>query len=648
MYIVEVIPIQKIPRSLPQYLSYVSSKQLPEYSLVDIEIRKRIVPAIIVHTEPLISKKAALKQADFSLKPIHRIRSQGPILPAWYFSYLTNLAAYYLLPPSYIVNAALSFLENTLSFERIPASLPPRNSLPKPKLFMGVFGDRAPHYIKAISSTLKKRQGVLVLAPDHDTLDRMAAWYKEETREAPLVIHAGITKKKIATLWEHVFKEEGVVVFATRKGVFFPPRNLGLIILEGEGESGHKSPETPRYHSREAALVLQKHTCADLFLGSSSPTLETFYKATQGEYDLIQKASRSSPKTASQSGPPPTVISLKEETDRGPLILSKTLEGAISKTLEKKKQVILFSYRLGATTVTVCRRCNHTFRCPSCDVSLVTKRTKRGLRFFCHYCGYETPVPDTCPECGSVDLTFRGTGSERVEAHLASRFPEARIARYDSDTIKTKRDEKAIREAFISKQCDILVGTQTMLGSIDLLRAETIAITLFDTLFHLPDFRSPERAFRIMRALERMRDPKSTTPLLIQTWQSDTEYLQHLASESFEAFAREEYVAREELSYPPFTHLVRIIYKHTKEDEARATIRKVADMFRLAREKRKFEQSGLVPIGPSAAFVPKIRNYYIMTLLLKIKDPLDQEEQRIFERIVPPEAIIDVNPIDML
>lgn len=349
----------------------------------------------------------------------------------------------------------------------------------------------------------------------------------------------------------------------------------------------------------------------------------------------------------------PTIISLREESEehpavRGPLILSRDLKAVISESLVKKLPVILFTYRLGAATTTVCRRCNHTFECPRCNVSLVTKRVQGTLRFFCHYCGYESSVPDTCPKCGSTELSFRGTGSERVETHLKALFPDARIARYDSGTVATRKDEELLRTAFAKKQIDILIGTQVMLGSADMLEAASLGIILFDTLFHLPDFRSPERAFRIMHTLRRMHKKNSSLPFLIQTWQKDPEYLTHLASLSYDEFAEEQYAERKELSYPPFTHLVRLIYKHPKEDEARAITKRMADMFRLARTKGAFQESNLEIIGPSSAFIPKIRNYYIMTLLLKIKHPLTEGERTVFERIIHPETVVDMDPIEML
>lgn len=399
------------------------------------------------------------------------------------------------------------------------------------------------------------------------------------------------------------------VMIGPRSALFTPFPNLGLIVIDEEHEPTYKSEQIPRYHARETAIARGKLEGASVVLGSATPSLEAFYRAEKGEYEMLTLKNRSQ----KQELPEVYTVDLREELKSGNRsIISRQLHELMEDRLEKKQQMMLFLNRRGYAGFIACRSCGYVVKCPHCDVSLTSHR---GGKLVCHYCGYETPEYPVCPECGSKHIGGFKAGTQQIEDVVRKEFPEARILRMDMDTTKEKDGHEKILEAFANEEADILIGTQMIVKGHDFPNVTLVGILAADLSLYADDYRAGERTFQLLtQAAGRAGRGSQKGEVVIQTYSPDHYAVETAAAQDYQAFYEEEIAYRKLMGYPPVEQLVAILI--AGEDEKHLEM--ACDYLKKYAERVNKNQVRI--IGPASPFVGKVNDVYRRVLYLKHTD----------------------------
>ncbi len=431
------------------------------------------------------------------------------------------------------------------------------------------------------------------------------------------------------------------MVIGPRSALFAPVPDLGLIIIDEEHEWTYKQEDkSPRYHARDVAIKLAQLSDAVVILGSATPDVGSFHKAQQGEYRLVQLEERITPLGYSPL-PQVSIVDLREELKAGHRSpLSRSLLTAMEETLAQGEQAILFLNRRGTATFVRCRNCGFVFRCPRCSIALTYHSVERKL--VCHRCHYSMHIPQNCPQCFQRHLRFLGIGTQRVEEEVNRFFPQARLLRWDRDVITRRYAHEEVLKSFRDHRADVLIGTQMIAKGLDLPDVTLAGIISADTGLNFPDFRSGERTFQLLcQVAGRAGRGVKAGKVIIQTYSPDNYTVQAAAQHDYLTFYNREIDYRRRYNYPPFTRLVRLVYRHTNE----ALCRREAERVRLALEQRA--QEDIVDfdlIGPVPAFASRARGRYRWQLFLRGPDPT-----RILSQVSLPQGwTIDVDPVGMV
>lgn len=436
-------------------------------------------------------------------------------------------------------------------------------------LLHGVTGSgKTEVYIKAIEEVVAAGKQAIVLVPEisltPQTVRRFASRF-----ENIAVMHSHLTVAQRANEWQQVYQNNADVIIGARSCIFAPTSRLGMIIIDEEHENSFKQDEAPRYHARDCAIKRAHQEQAVVILGSATPALESYHNARTGKYQLLSMPERVSQRPL----PPVSIVDMREQFKQFKrlAIISKPLEEAIQRVLQRGEQVILFLNRRGYATSANCPQCGYTAKCESCEVSLTYH--KQEDRLVCHYCGYSTVGPNACPDCFLPGIKFSGYGTQRVEETVKSLFPERRVVRIDSD-ITTKRTRcEEILDQFGAGEIDILIGTQMIAKGLDFANVTLVGVIAADGALHLPDFRAAERTFALVSQVAGRagRGPKGGT-VIVQATLPDHYSIKGVAEHDFDGFATTELATREMLSYPPFCRLLRVIVRGPDEEKTRAHI----------------------------------------------------------------------------
>ena len=396
------------------------------------------------------------------------------------------------------------------------------------------------------------------------------------------------------------------VMIGPRSALFTPFPNLGLIVIDEEHESTYKSEQIPRYHARETAIARAKLEGASVVLGSATPSLEAFYRAEKGEYELLTLKERSK----KQSLPRVEIVDLREELQKGNRsIISERLHELMEDRLAKKQQIMLFMNRRGYAGFISCRACGHVVKCPHCDVSLTTHR---GGKMVCHYCGYEEMEVKACPECGSKHIGGFKAGTQQIEDLVKREFPSARVLRMDMDTTKEKDGHEKILEQFANEEADILVGTQMIVKGHDFPNVTLVGILAADISLYADDYRAGERTFQLLtQAAGRAGRGSAPGEVVIQTYSPDHYSIETAAEQDYESFYKEEMEYRSLLGYPPAAHMAAILISGKEEsllETASSYIKKYA---------QRVNKQNVRIIGPTSPYVGKVNDVYRRIIYLK-------------------------------
>ncbi len=464
-------------------------------------------------------------------------------------------------------------------------------------------------YVRLIEGMIANGKQVLFLLPEialtTHIIERLRQYFGSQIG----VYHSRFNDNERVEVWNKVLSGEYKVVLGARSSVFLPFKNLGLIVVDEEHESSYKQFDpAPRYHARDAAIYLSTLYKAKVLLGSATPSLESYYNAQQQKYGLVELNHRFGEAVL----PEIQVISIPEETRNKTMQshFSNQLMENIQSALEKKEQAILFQNRRGYVPLVICKICGFSPKCINCDVSLTMHKSTGKLH--CHYCGYREDVYAICPACGSTHLEQKGYGTEKVEDELAILLPDARIARMDLDTTRSKMSFQNILSDLEDKKTDILVGTQMVAKGLDFSDVTVIGIVNADSLLKFPDFRANERSFQMLaqvsgRAGRRGKKGK----VVIQTYDPHHRIINQVIRNDYAEMYQMEMNERQQFKYPPFYRVVRLDVKHKNAE----VLFHQAEYLGNALKK----QFGDRVLGPEFPLINRIRNYYIKTIIIKIE-----------------------------
>ena len=469
-------------------------------------------------------------------------------------------------------------------------------------------------YIHLIQQTLDKKQQVLYLLPEIALTVQMMDRLQRVFGNRLGIYHSKYADAERVEIWQkQLSKNPYDVILGARSAVFLPFQRLGLVIIDEEHETSYKQQDPmPRYHARSAAIVLAQSLGAKVLLGTATPCAETWHNAQIGKYGLVTLTER----YKGIELPEIQVIDIKDLQHRkmmnGPF--SPTLLLKVREALERGEQAILFQNRRGYAPMLECKQCGWVPHCQHCDVSLTFHRNLNQLT--CHYCGYTYQVPAECPACGSRELQTRGYGTEKIEDEVRAIFPEARIARMDLDTTRTRQAYERIINDFSAGRTNILIGTQMISKGLDFDRVSVVGILNADTMLNYPDFRAYEHAFMMMSQVSGRAGRRGRRGLVIlQTKSPDIPVIHQVVDNDYAAFFRSLLTERREYRYPPFTRLVCIYLKHRSDSLVDTASHEMGSRLR--------QWFGTRVLGPDRPAVAKVKSLAIRKLLLKIEPGLD-------------------------
>lgn len=474
-------------------------------------------------------------------------------------------------------------------------------------------------YIHLIQQALDKGQQVLYMLPEIVLTAQLTDRLKRVFGDRLGVYHSRYPDAERVEVYQKMLSSEPYdIIVGVRSSIFLPFRNLGLVIIDEEHETSFKQAEpAPRYHARNAALVLAADMKAKTLLGSATPSMESFFNAERGKYGYVSLTTR----FGDVMLPRIDVVDMREmqrkKLARGPF--SQQLLISIRAALEHRQQVILFQNRRGYSPMMECKVCGWTPRCQKCDVSLTLHRNMRQLT--CHYCGTSYPIPTTCPNCDNHDLMSRGYGTERIEDELQKIFPEARIARMDLDTTRSRISYEQILHDFQVGHTDILVGTQMVTKGLDFEHVSTVGILNASTMLNQPDFRSYERAYQMMEQVAgRAGRRNQQGHVILQTYEVDAPAIHQVVAHDYRAMYSQQIEERQLFNYPPFCRLIYVYLKHRDEHTVDSLS---SDMTTLLRQ-----IFGQRVLGPDTPPIARIQNMHIRKLILKIELTAPMAEAR--------------------
>ena len=497
--------------------------------------------------------------------------------------------------------------EQTATYNQILDTFSTKDTI----LLHGITGSgKTEIYIKLIEHALENDQQVLYLLPEialtKQIVDRLRVIFGDQLG----VYHSKFSDAERVETWENIQNGRFKIIVGIRSSIFLPFDDLGLIIVDEEHDSSYKQFDpAPRYNAKDAAVVLAKLHHAKIVLGTATPSIESYYQAKHGKYELIELNTR----YGNAPLPKIHVINLQEERRKNTLkgLFSLYLLESITKALNNGEQVILFQNRRGYSPTITCEVCNWIPKCTQCDISLTLHQYKNEVN--CHYCGYKQYSPQKCPSCGSTHITSVGFGTEKVEEELSIYFPDAIIDRMDFETTRTKKNYETIISKFEEGKTQILIGTQMVTKGLDFKNVSIVGILNADNMIHFPDYRATERAFQtLVQVSGRAGRRDKLGEVILQTSNPGLNLFDHVKESDFKNFYIEEVGERQRLHYAPFYRLINIVIKHKEQYKAENAANEFAMKLRTRMEPKRV-------LGPSVPSVSRIRNYYHFEIMIKLE-----------------------------
>lgn len=479
-------------------------------------------------------------------------------------------------------------------------------------------------YVKLIEDILEQGKQVLYLLPEIALTTQLVSRLQNYFGEKVAIFHSKYSSHERVEVWNNVLNNssKAQIVLGARSSIFLPFNNLGLIIVDEEHEQSFKQFDpAPRYHARDAAIILANMHKAKTLLGSATPSLESFFNAQQQRYGLVELKHRFN----NVLMPEMELVDIKDKHKRKLMKghFSDRLIEEMTETLSEGHQIILFQNRRGFSPIIECNTCGHAPQCPNCDVSLTYHQYRNQLR--CHYCGYNTGMITTCSACGSPELDNKGFGTEQIEAEVKVLFPDHNVARMDLDTTRGKYGYEKIITAFEQQEIDVLVGTQMLTKGLDFRNVKLVGVMNADNMLNFPDFRAHERSFQlIMQVSGRAGRTDKRGKVLVQTYNPYHNILQQVSTNNYNAMFKEQMDERFNYKYPPVYKQIKITLKHKDYNRVEQ-----ASIW-LGKSLRQIFNDNV--LGPESPPIARIRNQFHKNILVKI--PKKQSLSKTKEAII--------------
>lgn len=532
------------------------------------------------------------------------------------------------------------------AFEQISAAI--QTGKQQTLVLHGVTGSgKTEVYIRSIEAVVRMGKQAIVLVPEISLTPQTRHRFQDRFDDVA-VLHSQMSAVERHYHWQRIRSGQVQVVVGARSAIFAPLPRLGLIVLDEEHDASFKQDSVPRYHARRVAYVRSQIENIPLILGSATPSLETWHATSTGHATLIKLNER----IAGRPMPHVQLVDLRTPGERsGGGAISRPLQNAVRETLKENGQVILLLNRRGFATTIQCPSCGHVVACPECDMPLTHHRD--GGKAVCHYCDYQIPTPPWCPMCKFDGIRYSGLGTQRLEVEVKARFPDAKVARMDSDTMRRPGSHERVLNTFRSGELQILLGTQMIAKGLDFPNVLLVGVINADSALHFPDFRAAERTFQLVTQVAgRTGRGNRGGRVIVQTFTPEHPAIQAASHHDYQQFADTEMLQRRKYAYPPLGSVARIIIRGPLEETTEAFADTIVERLELSRDKLSSEVRILGPAPPPIA---KLRGKYRFHILLQAADSTSLGETiRQAVATLKPVAkdeiqfVIDIDPIDML
>ncbi len=469
-------------------------------------------------------------------------------------------------------------------------------------------------YIEAIREALKMGKRTLVLVPEISLTPQIISRFKANFGDLVGSLHSRLSAGERYDSWRKAREGKFPIMVGARSAVFSPLENLGLIVVDEEHDASYKQDDpAPRYNARDVAVMRGKLNNAVVILGSATPSLDSYFNAQKGKYVLCQLEQR----VEERKLPEVKIIDLREEKKKGNRdILSSSLSSLLKEKIEKNQQALLFLNRRGFSSFIKCSECGHIMRCPRCDITLTFHRTDFSMR--CHYCSFTQKAPDLCPNCQGTRFIYRGVGTQKIEEELNRDFPQVSVQRMDLDTTSKKGSHRRILSDFGKKKFNVLLGTQMIAKGLDFPQVTLVGVVSADFSLDLPDFRTKERTFQLLTQVAgRAGRGDLGGEVIIQTYYPDEQAIKLAAKHDFAAFYQNEMDQRKELGYPPFGHLILVLFSGKDQKRVISQSEKFRSLLKGRLREKNLRETEI--LGPAPAPLSRIKNQYRWQMIIKTK-----------------------------
>ena len=509
-------------------------------------------------------------------------------------------------------------------------------------LIYGVTGSgKTEVYLRLIKKVLDSGKNAIVLVPEISLTPQITNRFLARFGDVVAILHSGLSLGERYDEWKKIKSNKCRIVIGARSAIFAPLSNIGIIIIDEEHDTSYKSETSPKYDAKEVADYVAVTEEIPLVMGSATPDIVTYYKALNGEINLFELKNR-----VSKFGLPEVeIVDMREELATGnKTVFSRKLYYAMKEAIKNKEQIMLFLNRRGYSTFIMCRDCGYVVKCEDCDVSMTYHLDSNKL--VCHYCGKTKDLMSTCPSCGSKNIRYFGSGTQKIEVEIKKYFPEASVIRMDVDTTRVKGGHEKILTKFKDEKIDILLGTQMIAKGHDFSNVTLVGILAADSSLNIGDYRANERTFQLLTQMAGRagRGAKKGTAI-IQTYMPDEFSINAAKEQDYERFYATEINMREKLNYPPFCDIIVSIISGTDEEKVRCEANKLYEVLH--------KQFNVYTPDPDP--ISKINNEYRWRVLLK--EDIDYDKLKVFHELISVfynqkdnevKVSIDVNPNNML
>jgi primosomal protein N' (replication factor Y) len=600
-----------------------------------------------------------LKEANTTAQTLRRLEDKNLIGIAPKITERDPYARETILPTqslAFNADQQAAFTKITAAFDAHSPSATSGSGAEAANIFLlhGVTGSgKTEVYLQAIAHSLRQGRGAIVLVPEISLTPQTVERFKARFSSGPLqtlvaVLHSHLSTGERHDEWHKIRQGRARIVIGARSAIFAPVDPLGLIIVDEEHEHSYKQEEAPRYHARDVAVMRGRMERAVVVLGSATPSMESYYNAQKGKYQLLDMPVRADEKKM----PIVRVVDMRQAArrEKGPPILSPELKEAIHRRLERSEQTLLFLNRRGFATSLQCPLCGYVAHCPNCSLALTYHRQVARLR--CHICGHDERAPDVCPQpkCRNPAIRYVGLGTEKVEATLSKLFPTARLRRMDSDTLKRKEDYRRILGDFRTGKIDLLVGTQMIAKGLHFPNVTLVGIIHADLSLHMPDFRASERTFQLLTQVAgRAGRGDVEGEVFVQAFTPFHPAIQFARRHDYSGFYEEEIDFRRQLTYPPFSRIALLLFKGRNEDKVKFSAAHVQHEV----ESWKKEFPDLIIAGPAAAPLARAETKYRYHVMLRTRrmSALSAKLADLNASLQLPDEVsltIDIDPVNLM